>query len=241
MFCIHCGKQNVDNAMFCAFCGKAIKETQIQSTTTKWEYFFIRKTWKSGNGGRYNLLNGKTEYSVRLDLWGQDQSEVMKQMQEFYDLGWQSISPPGPGSYRFAENTAYSNDYKYTWLEVRSFIVELRRPAQERTEKEKEIIGIWQETQDPNDGFWNKLGNVIFMQKLEVERAKIEFRDDKTFTLINRGGKEVDSGIFVEDDGKITMIYKYSPELDTTATVEGDSMSYKNQQGNIIRLERVKK
>lgn len=239
MFCIHCGKNIADNASFCAYCGKPI-QGEKQPQKNDWEYVFYRKWWKPGKGGRYNLINGKSEYSVRLELWGTDEGQVIKELQEFYDIGWQPLTPPGPSCYRFSENTAYSGDYNYKWLEIRLFIVELRRPAQERTAMEKEVIGVWQETDDPNQGFWNKFGNVLLSQRLEVERAKMEFHKDKTFTVTNRDGTKGSGGIFGEADGKIAILYKYTPELDTIATIEGDKLSYKSQHGNLIELERAR-
>jgi len=217
MFCVHCGKSNVENASFCAFCGKSIVQSLAipVNRVDEWEYTFYRRNWKMGKGGRWNLTFGKTEYDVRLDNWGSDQDHVMRELQAFLDKGWQFVSSPGPNSYRFFYHEDYAGGVKFTWLEVSSFVVDLRRPARSRTEKEKQVLGVWQEVNDPNNGFWKTVGNVIFSQKLAVDRWCYEFIEDRTFRRTDRDGEERDGGIFFENDkGEIQILYKFSPESD---------------------------
>ena len=227
MFCVHCGKKNVEGASFCAFCGKAIGEMKTQTTenSSDWEYTFFRRYWKSGDGGRWNLTFGKTEYSVRMDNWGQDQDGYLPKIQKIIDKGWKPLSPPGPNSYHFRRNTDYAGSVKFTWLEIYSFVVEFRRPATQRTEKEKHLLGVWQETYDPNKGFWNTLGNVVFEQKTTVDKWKYEFNKDRTFHQTNRDGEKRGGGIFYENDkGEIQMFYKYSADDDVIVNVVGEKL-----------------
>lgn len=242
MFCVHCGKNNVENASFCAFCGKPIAQsiTASASSVDEWEYSFYRRNWELGQGGRWNLTFGKTEYGVRLDNWGSDQDYVMRELQVFLDRGWQFVSTPGPNSYRFRRHEDYAGSVKFTWLEVSSFVVDLRRPARPRTEGEKQVLGIWQEVYDPNGGFWNTLGNVAFLHKSTVDRWRYEFSKDRTFRRTDRRGEECDGGIFRENDkGEIQMFYKYSPHLDGSAKVTGDRLIVPELDGLDREFERV--
>ena len=45
MHCTHCGKLNVENASFCAYCGKPIDQT---GTKGVWEYCEIKAYYKEG-------------------------------------------------------------------------------------------------------------------------------------------------------------------------------------------------
>ena len=149
----------------------------------------------------------------------------MPQIQAYLDKGWQFVNPPGPNSYRFIHNEDYAGGVKFTWLEVRSFIVEFRRPARPRTEKEKQLLGIWQEVNNPNNGFWKTLGNVVFSQRLTVDRWHYEFFKDRVFRRTDRDGKKRDAGTFFEnDEGEVELFYKFSPELDGLVSVTGNKL-----------------
>jgi hypothetical protein len=183
-----------------------------------------------GKGGRWNLLLGLTEYHVRLDNWGKHQDYVMRQLQEYLDEGWQFISPPGPNSYRYIHHEGYAGGVTYTWLELSSFVVDLRRPARPRTEKERQVLGVWQEAKDPNRGL-GKLINLISVQRLTSDRWRYEFRKDRTFRRTDGNGKRRDGGIFLEnDEGEIKIFYKYSPRLDGVVTVEDNRLIMPNSR-----------
>lgn len=239
MFCVHCGKKNVGNASFCAFCGKPVAHSIATpaNTVNEWEYTFYRRYWKRGKGGRWNLTFGKTEYDVRLDNWGSDQDYVMRQLQAYLDKGWQFVSPPGPNSYRFSYNEDYVGRVKYTWLEVSSFVVDLRRPARPRTEKEKQVLGVWQEINDPNEGFLKSLFNVVFYQKSTIDRICFEFSKDRLFRRTARDGKESGRGIFYEnEEGEIELLYKYRPDLDGLVRVIDDRLFIENVTTEFKRI-----
>ena len=243
MFCIHCGKKNMESAVFCAFCGKEISQIKaildVDNSTVEWDYNFFRRGWK--NGGRWNLTFGVTEHNVRMDNWGQDQSTLLPKIQKYLDNGWQPISPPGPGSYYFDRNTDYAGEIKYTYLSVSHFIVEFRRPAKSRTEKEKQLLGIWQEIHDPNQGFWSRLGNAVFDHRLNVGRQRYEFRKDRTFREIDRLDKKVDSGIFYEDPttGEIRTFQKTFSGRNANITVNNGILTRKSSSLGSKKFERV--
>ncbi|MEZ4641770.1 MAG: zinc ribbon domain-containing protein [Chloroflexota bacterium] len=228
MFCIHCGNPLVENAQFCAHCGKAVgtapqpPQPPEERPSQEWEYTFYRSSWKSGKGGRFNLVFGKTEYDARLMHWGSDESWLMPSLQKFLDNGWEPVGKIGPGNYHFRHN---EDHYGIHWLEVHTFLVEFRRPARPLTDLEKEVLGVWQETHDPNKGFLRKFGNVVFDQKVNIDRARIEFYKDKRFQSYNRDGKASRAGIFFTDkNGKIGVQYKYSPIYDGIVIVVGDRL-----------------
>lgn len=228
MYCIQCGKQNVDNAKFCAFCGTSTVPAESQKTN-EWEYDFYSRYWELNEGGRWNLNYGFTEHDARLDNWSSDQDSVMPNLQEYLDDGWVYVSPPGPNSYRFNYHTGYHENSggKYTWLSVSSFVVDFRRPARPLKSNEKKLLGSWQETVDPNNGLWNKVGNVVFSQRLSVEKATLEFRKDHTFSFQDRTkrGNGLQHGVFYENEnGLIDINYKYIPDFDTTIKVGSEKI-----------------
>lgn len=238
MFCAHCGKSNVENASFCAYCGKAIRQSYAEPITepvrpknTEWEYNFYGQNWDLGEGGHWNLTFGRTEYDVRLDNWGANQDSLMPKIQLYLDDGWQLINPPGPNSYRFKR---HKDTDGLNWLELDSFIVEFRRPARPRTEKEKELLGVWQEVGDPNKGFFKQLGNVILSQRLTIHRWRYEFFENRTFGRTDYEGRERDGGIFFENKkGGIEMLYKFSPDLDSIVNVIGNKLYTKPMHPDI--------
>ncbi len=241
MYCVHCGKPNVENASFCAFCGKAIGQPPEPASpkNEEWEYTFFSQVYESGKGGRWNLTFGVTEYSVRLDNWGSDQNRIMPKLQEKLDKGWQYVNPPGPNSYKFIENTDYAGSIKYKWLSVSSFVVDFRRPARPLKEQEAQMLGTWQEIYDPNHGFWNTLGNAVFSQKLSVNKYKYEFRKDHTFHRYNRDGEEMDGGIFYESEqGLINLFYKYSPDENKSVTLTGNKLILNGKRVQ-VEFERI--
>ncbi|MCA9936093.1 MAG: zinc ribbon domain-containing protein [Ardenticatenaceae bacterium] len=236
MFCIHCGNTLEENAKFCAHCGKAVgtapqpPQPPRKRSPQEWEYTFYRSTWKPGKGGRFNLVFGKTEYDARLMHWGGDESWLMPRLQKFIDNGWEPVGKIGPGNYHFRKN---QDRHGIHWLEVHTFLVEFRRPTRPLTTQETEILGVWRETHDPNKGFLRKFSNVVFDQKVNIDRARIEFYKDKRFESFRRDGKLSRSGIFFTNkDGGIEVMYKYSPDFDgVVAVVEGKLVMQRNNKG----------
>lgn len=230
MYCIHCGKQIPDEASFCAYCGKATSSVSNEPSHDKdveWDYNFYSQTWSYGKGGRWNLTFGVTEYSVRLDNWGQDQNRIMPELQEYLDAGWQYVNPPGPNSYTFIRHTDTASGISITWLSVSSFLVEFRRPARPLKDKEKLVIGVWRKLHKPNAGFWDTLGNMAFSHKTDVSRQRYEFRKDHTVRLVNREEQPFDLGVFFElTDGRLHLYHKYVPEDNTTLSVNGNRLTF---------------
>ncbi len=240
MFCVHCGKSNVENARFCAHCGKAINQPlEVPSPkSTEWEYYFYSTYWESGKGGRWSLTFGVTEASVRLDNWWQDQNWIMPQIQKIIDEGWEYVTPPGPNSYNFETHTDSAGGIKFKWLSVRSFIADFRRPARPLKEKEKNLIGTWQETEDPNKGFWKKLLNIVFAQKLTVNKETIDFHKDHTFTLKTSLGISKEGVFYEYPSGEIELLYKHYPDQNSTVTIENGKL-YRNLYSNPDEYERM--
>ena len=243
MYCIHCGKLNVDQASFCAYCGKAtssIPDESSRDREVEGDYNFYSQVWSYGKGGRWNLTFGVTEYSVRLDNWGSDQNRIMPELQEYLDAGWQYINPPGPNSYRFISHTDDAGGIRFTWLSVSSFIVDFRRPARPLKDKEKLLIGVWQELYNPNAGFLNKLGNLAFSHKTDVSRERYKFRKDHTVRPVTRDGEVIDLGVFFElTDGQLHLYYKHTPERNTTISMNGNRLTIDGLSQRFSEFERV--
>lgn len=235
MFCIHCGKSNVENASFCAYCGGKISQTgsedvaePARSKTIEWDYDFYDIQWETRNGGRWNLTFGRTEYDVRQDIWAKDQDSIMPDLQEYIENGWKYVNKPGPNSYRFEHHKEYiGNGVEITWLSVSSFIVDFRRPAKPLKEKEKQIVGKWQEVNNPNDGVLKTFGNLVFSHKLSVNKYVYEFYKDHTFKRIDREEKEISGGVFYENEkSEIEIFYKYSPYLNSVVSLSGNKLTF---------------
>lgn len=244
MFCIHCGKSLVENAQFCAHCGEKVSNAPqpprapAPPVEQGWEYTFYRSTWKQGKGGRFNLTFGKTEYDARLDNWGDDESWIMPRIQTFLDKGWEPIGKIGPGNYHFRHHKDLND---IPWVEVYAFVVEFRRPARPLTKPEEQLHGTWQETFDPNKGFFRKLGNVVFDQSLTVQRERITFHKNRKFQTFDRDGKPGRDGVFFfqEDEGRIELFFKFNSDLDAVASVIGNRLVLKRDKksGYVTREE----
>lgn len=187
MYCSHCGEAVVGTGRFCSHCGKPlVAQPAVTSLApSQWEYTYYRVSWDSGKGGRYPLTFGKTEYSVRLDNWGRDQHWILPEIQSYIDKGWEPIHEIGPGSYHFVRSKDYTGGITYYCLEVVQFLVKFRRPATPLTDLQKELLGKWEEVEDPNKGFGNNLMNKL-NSRSSAQRAFFTFFRDKTFVWINR-------------------------------------------------------
>lgn len=164
----------------------------------------------------------------------------MPELQKHIDAGWQYVNPPGPNSYAFTKHTDYAGGIEFTWLSVSSFIVDFRRPARPLKEKEKQLIGCWQENFDPNSGFWNTLGNVVFSQKLNVKRLRYEFKKDHTVRYTDRDGQVSNVAVFFEEeDGELHIYHKYSPGDNTTISVDGDQLTFSGRSRQFSKFQRV--
>ena len=223
-----------------AFYGKSTKTSSTNlASIPKWDYSLYRLWWAHGTGGIYPLTHGETESSIRLDLWKEDQSKVLKEIQAFDDE-WKPINLPGPNSYYFEEHkNRDSNGKEYKWLEVRSFIIEFRRPRKQRTEREKAMIGKWQETYDPNDSIWKKFRHIVLLQRSSLKKMEMEFFNDRTFTITNRQGEQADRNIFAERNGEIVIRYKYLEEPDAIVRIEDDRLFISYSSGSQTEWERI--
>jgi hypothetical protein len=227
MYCIHCGKSNLGNASYCAFCGKLIGSSNAQpiQTPTEWEFAFFQKCWGKWDGDSWKLRSGITEYSIRLDLWGRHQSKFMPEIQKYIDSGWQPVSPPGPGSYEFKR--ADSEE-----ISLKAFLVEFRRSAGPRTDKEKYLVGVWQEVGDLS----------VFSRLLSLKKSGFEFFKDRRFHYFDRSGEKHLEGIYFENSqAKIEMLYKFDPDLDGVINIVNDKLAvrYKHEK-QAQQYERVK-
>lgn len=226
MYCIHCGKSNIENASYCAFCGKLIDTTNVQpsQTPTEWEFTFFQKCWGGWDRASWELGSGTTEYSIRLDLWGQHQSKFMPEIQKYIDSGWQPVSPPGPGSYEFGRDESEG-------ISLKAFLVEFRRPARPRTDKEKHLVGVWQEIGDLS----------IFSRLLSLKKSGFEFFNDRRFHYFDRSGKKQLEGIYFENSqAKIEMLCKFDPDFDGVINIVNNKLAVKyKHQKQAQQYERV--
>lgn len=112
MFCVYCGTQIPDDAVFCSKCGKPQNEHQaakpFQSPSSiDWEYW----TWEAETPTGMDLghpqrasndrqSGGLTESQARLHFWQKTQSRVLPVIQQLRDDGWEPVTAVGPSSIR---------------------------------------------------------------------------------------------------------------------------------------------
>lgn len=217
MFCAYCGKPIAQDGQYCPHCGKSVAPaSQISaSTPIEWEFTYYRVSWASGKGGRYPLTFGRTESSVRLDNWGEDQSWILPKIQYYLDRGWVPVGEVGPGGYHFIHHEDY--------LEVFQFLVEFRRPATPLSASEQQLLGVWEEAKQPNAGLLGKLGNALLWQRLEIQRWQYEFFGNRTFTCVSPDGTRAIGAWISGTANEFTLQWKYSSD-DYLATLQGDRL-----------------
>ena len=61
MYCVHCGKENFNDASYCAYCGKLIDQNPAPIEDIPWEHFQIAYNAKpiSWVGGWDNIFWGR--------------------------------------------------------------------------------------------------------------------------------------------------------------------------------------
>lgn len=198
MFCINCGQALPDDANFCSKCGASTNGKQTVNnghtiTQPELEYTYFKIEYSEG--GAYYLTHGRSEQSVRDELWNDKRSSIMPRIQKYLMDGWQASSTIGANAFKFYRRT----DKQGTpYLSVKSFFVELERSARELTILEKQLIGIWEQLDDP-DGFNRFVNNLL--QGFAGKTVHYEFFKDKTYRWTNINEEEVNRGVY-KDDGK---------------------------------------
>lgn len=196
MFCVNCGQSLPDDANFCSKCGASTKGKQSVNdshakTQPELEYTYFIVEYEEG--GAYYLTHGRNEQSVRDELWNDQRSLIMSEIQKYLKDGWQASSNIGADAFKLHRRT---NKQGEPYLSVGSFFVELQRPARELTILEKQLIGIWEQLDDPNR--FNRFVNNLFQAGKHV---RYEFFKNKTYRWINTVDEEVNRGVF-KDNGK---------------------------------------
>ncbi len=211
-----------ESANFCSNCGTTVKQESKISAPKEWEFTYFKMGYEQG--GTLYLTHGRTEQSIRLELWENEKSFILPKIQKYLDDGWQALSDFGVNSYRFFRRQDKDN---MPYLSVSSFFVELQRPARELTKLEKEIIGIWESEGDPNRGLM-PIVNLALLGKAKVQNVYYEFLRNKTYYWKNVMGEEVNRGVFSDNGkGQIVLIPKNNEN-------EGDTID------EYIRLENEK-
>lgn len=236
MYCPNCGHQIEETAKFCSNCGKpTAKSTQqtasnAQSPTqqTEWEYRYYRLHWEWNKGGKFYLF-GKSEYDARLFHWGQDQSRIMRELQEWMDKGWQPVTPPGPGCYTFRKREDFHfNGVNDHWLEAETFLVELRRPATPLQDRTKLLLGTWEKEDEPKPGLIDR------MLGKKLVKASIMFHKDYRFEARNQDGNYSFGGTYyVTHDDEFFLMNKHTLEWDFSAKIEGDRLLLSNSDHKV--------
>ena len=199
MYCPSCGKQIPDQSRFCYVCGAAV-QIQVQPqpaaappAPTEWEYCYYVQWWDVNKGGRY-YMNTKTEMSIRMENWAQDQLNINSQLQKYYDEGWTAITEVGPNAYTFRPRSDSNN----RWLEARDFRVKFRRPKrQDKPAPLVALLGKWEAVEILKHGAMASLlvGVVSALGNHGVGNV-YKFYDDYSYEEFSKDGKKVDWGIF---------------------------------------------
>jgi hypothetical protein len=129
MYCPSCGKNVPDNSKFCLHCGFSITAPESPvDRQVEWEYQDYLLQWGAGDGGRYPLSEGENENTIRLEIWNNQQSWILPQIQELLDNGWQPVTHVGPAAFSFRYHNGGLLGARY--IEVNEFRVKMRKPKQ---------------------------------------------------------------------------------------------------------------
>ena len=239
MFCTNCGKSISVDGNFCAHCGKSVSLSTKprESSTTEWEYTYYLVRWDKG--GKYPLTFGKTEYQVRLDNWGSDQSWILPEIQNYLDKGWVPVTEVGPGGYGFVTIEEYASGIKITSLSVKQFLVELRRSASPLSIYENRLLGTWEETGKFNQGFWNKLDNLIVYQKPQRKKWRYKFYKTRKFVRFTPDGDQAEGVFMPSESNEITLLFQHYIPGQMKAILQDEQLTCKAKGYQTMTFEKV--
>ena len=108
MFCPSCGKQLSDEFAFCPHCGNALPEILPVVATDKpkpfapveWQYADFVYRWPGHDRPWHKISgpHGTSEMEARLDYWSENQREILFQLQQWIDMGWEPLGEVGAAS-----------------------------------------------------------------------------------------------------------------------------------------------
>jgi hypothetical protein len=123
MFCVYCGTQIPDDAVFCSKCGKPQKDHQQAKPTQsasipEWEYW----TWDANPPTGISLSvrkfedrdgsrDGMTEGQARLHFWQEIQSKILPVIHHLQDDGWEPISEVGASAIKLQGAKVQKGDF----------------------------------------------------------------------------------------------------------------------------------
>ena len=97
MFCQACGKEILEDAIYCSRCGtKVAKTAGKEAAVPEWEYDDFVMVWRDA---RYH----KVGYALSLmdtarNWWPSVQQYILEEYQKWLDEGWESITEVGPSA-----------------------------------------------------------------------------------------------------------------------------------------------
>jgi hypothetical protein len=99
MYCPSCGKEILESSTFCSHCGKPtlapVSTVTVQQNVKEWEYKNYSLTYNEGETGWVDAQQ-YPEPSARLYYWQNIQHEIMPELQQLFDEGWQPTTEVGP-------------------------------------------------------------------------------------------------------------------------------------------------
>lgn len=99
MYCPTCGKEIPESSTFCLHCGKPtiapVSSVAVQQQVKEWEYKDYSFAIPEGEGG-WVAAEAYPEPAARLYYWQNIQHDVMPELQQLFDEGWQPTTEVGP-------------------------------------------------------------------------------------------------------------------------------------------------
>lgn len=158
MFCMHCGKQISDDAVFCQYCGKNLRASKIETgTPTGWEYLTFILHLRRGEAG-WVAQEAYPAPLAQQYFWNDSAPLINEIRTMMIDNGWQPVGEHGPAcieleSYKSAEGKSavaeafsaiasygtsllFAKNWKFT---VKSITLRWRRPKMKEGRSEEEF------------------------------------------------------------------------------------------------------
>lgn len=100
MYCYKCGEFINEEAIYCVGCGIKLnlnKEERIKSflpEKNNWEYKTF--SWDFPNDSKSMRINNfNTEFEIKRKFWELHQNQIIKELQKFHNLDWETIGQIG--------------------------------------------------------------------------------------------------------------------------------------------------
>jgi len=110
-------------------------------------------------------------------------------------------------------------------------------------DKEKLLLGVWEEPSDPSTGFGGTMAKILLFTKLKKRR--VEFFKDHTFYETNQREEKQLGGVYYSTKtGEITLMFTlmsdYHSDLDSTVKLTENELSIYCKGHSIRKYTKIK-